>query len=425
MVHHGNHYENKYQVIVIGGGTAGVIAALQAARAGARTALFESNGMLGGTMTSGGVAFPGLFHAWGKQIIAGIGWEMVLKSVALSNHQLPDFTQTPPRHWHHQIPLDGSVYACVLEEACLEAGVNLHYYETAISGRKTAAGWQLRTVGKGPMQRTVTCQELIDCTGDADIVGMLGYPRMRDEECQPGTLMFRFAGYDIAALDHAAIEQAYHQALDDGSLREGDVAHAQGRFTDFLAAGGSNQQHIFLADSSTAVGKTSANIRGRQSLLRLLRFVRRLPGCEQAYLADMSTETGIRETYRIVGETMVTADDYVSGRVFPDAVGYSFYPIDLHHHTGIDTRPLPTGVAPTIPLGALIPKGSRNLLVAGRCIASDRPAHSALRVQASCMAMGQAVGAAAALAAQQRIPSREVALTDIRHLLTEHGAIVP
>jgi len=83
-------------VLVVGGGTAGTIAAIQAARAGARTVLVERSGQLGGTMTTGGVSFPGLFHAWGKQIIAGIGWELVSESVALDGGKLPDFA-TPPR----------------------------------------------------------------------------------------------------------------------------------------------------------------------------------------------------------------------------------------------------------------------------------------------------------------------------------------
>ncbi len=90
-------------VLVVGGGTAGVIAALQAARAGAKTALVERGSQLGGTMTVGGVNFPGLFHAWGKQVIAGIGWDLVKKAVALDGGALPDFTKPPRRHWQHQV----------------------------------------------------------------------------------------------------------------------------------------------------------------------------------------------------------------------------------------------------------------------------------------------------------------------------------
>lgn len=182
----------------------------------------------------------------------------------------------------------------------------------------------------------------------------------------------------------------------------------------FLRSGGSNAQHMPGVDGSTSPGKTRANIDGRASALRLLRFVRSLPGCEKARLVRMPTETGIRETWRIVGEEIVTEADYVGGRVFDDAVCHAFYPIDLHDENGVKPKPLRKGVVPTVPLGALVPMGSRNLMAAGRIVSSDRAANSALRVQASRMAMGQAAGAAATLAARAGItPSRGVNGLDV------------
>jgi len=139
----------------------------------------------------------------------------------------------------------------------------------------------------------------------------------------------------------------------------------------------------------------------------------------------MPQETGIRETYRIVGATLITHDDYTGGRRFDDAVCFSFYPIDLHDEKGVRPQPLRPGVVPTVPLGALVPKGSRNLLVAGRAVSSDRLANSALRVQASSMAMGQAAGAAAALAARAATTPTQVPIDELRSLLREHKAIVP
>ncbi|MCD6284860.1 MAG: FAD-dependent oxidoreductase, partial [Anaerolineae bacterium] len=176
---------------------------------------------------------------------------------------------------------------------------------------------------------------------------------------------------------------------------------------------------------STSMTGTQANVAGRQSVLRLLRFVRSLPGCENATLLAMAPETGIRETYRIVGETTVTVDDYVSGRVFPDAVCYAFYPVDVHTEEGVEPQQLQRGVVPTVPLRALVPRGARNLLVAGRCVSSDRQANSALRVQAACMAMGQAAGAAAALAARDGVTPGVVPRAELAALLRAHGAIVP
>ena len=122
---------------------------------------------------------------------------------------------------------------------------------------------------------------------------------------------------------------------------------------------------------------------------------------------------------------MITVDDYTSGRVFDDAVCHAFYPVDLHTKTGVKPKPLKPGMVPTIPLRALVPKGSSNILVAGRCVSSDRLANSGLRVQAACMAMGQAAGVAAALAAKKNTTPLQVPLQEIRQTLAKHEAIVP
>ena len=136
-------------------------------------------------------------------------------------------------------------------------------------------------------------------------------------------------------------------------------------------------------------------------------------------------ETATRETFRIKGETTLTVHDYQHGRIFDDALCYSFYPIDLHTKDGVVPKHLKRGVVPTIPRGSLIPKGSKNLMVAGRCLSSDRYANSAARVQASCMGMGQAAACTAVLAAESSVTPNEVPLPDIQSLLRKHGAIVP
>lgn len=411
-------------VLVVGAGTAGSIAAIQAARAGVRTMLVESSGCPGGTVTSG-IACPGIFHAWGKQIIAGIGWEMLLKTLQLGNHTLPDFSDIHAPHWKHQIAMDGGTYACILEETFQEAGVDVHYCEMLVSGHQTENGWEVLCMGKGPVYHTISCRVIIDATGDADVTAILGYARERGDKCQPGTLCMSFAGYEPDTLDADLIQTEYRKAMADGRLQPGDIWGVDAPFIGFLKARGQNAQHVFDADSTTATSKSSTNIRGRESALRLLRFIRSLPGCENAYLADMQHDTCVRETYRIIGETTITVEDYVSGRFYPDAVCYAFYPVDLHTDDGVEPEKLAEGVVPTIPLSALIPKSSTSVLVAGRCVSSDRLANSALRVQASCMAMGQSAGAAAALAVNTGKNLNQIDLTMLHSLLEKHGAIVP
>jgi glycine/D-amino acid oxidase-like deaminating enzyme len=126
--------------LVVGGGTAGTIAAIQSARAGARTLLIERGTQLGGTTTTGGVAFPGLFDAWGKQVIAGIGWELVKESVELDDGTLPDFSRVPERHWMNQVQVNQYLYPLLAEEKCDQAGVEIAYYEFPQSVTRTAEG---------------------------------------------------------------------------------------------------------------------------------------------------------------------------------------------------------------------------------------------------------------------------------------------
>ncbi|MDA0709345.1 MAG: FAD-dependent oxidoreductase [bacterium] len=418
------HIRDSVDVLVVGGGTAGTIAAIQAGRAGLRTALVETGSQLGGVTTTGGVSFPGLFHAWGKQIIAGIGWELVQNAVALDSGAMPDFSTVPQRHWMHQIRINGPLYAALAEEACTQASVVLHFYETPVAIDRTSSGWELETVGKG-IRRTLSTKQLIDCTGGADVVGMAGIPRLREAETQPGTLIFKLGGYDVERLNAEAIQLHFERAYAEGRLQPGDVRNGDVRFISYLKIGGENAQHVHGADASTAATHSQTNIAGRVSLLRILRFVRSLPGCEQARILSAQPETAVRETYRIVGEVQVNHEDYTSGRHFEDAVSFSFYPIDLHDRNGIKPEPLASGIVATVPLGALIPQGSQNLLVAGRCVSSDRLANSALRVQASCMGMGQAAGAAAALAVRLETTPGEVPRHDLHRLLKQHGAIVP
>lgn len=412
-------------VLVIGGGTAGTIAAIQAGRLGAKTILVEAGSQLGGTTTTGGVDFPGLFHAWGKQVIAGIGWELVTATAELNDDELPDFSKpTGRQHWRHQVRICGALYAALAEEACVKAGVQLRYYESPLAVDEVTGGWRVRLVGKGTIMN-VTAKQIIDCTGSATAVGLAGFARLRDETRQPGTLIYRVGGYDLATLDPnalKALQEKHAAAVKSGALQRTDI---NGSIAGWLGKGGESGNHVIGADGTTSESHTQTNIAGRQALLRVLRFLKQEPALALMEIERLQPEVGIRETYRIVGETTITVADYEGGRVFEDAVSHSFYPIDLHFEGGVRPKHLPEGVVPTVPLRALIPKGSKNLLVAGRCVSSDRLANSALRVQASCMAMGQAAGVTAALAARDGATPRQVSLAAIRAELTKHRAIVP
>jgi Succinate dehydrogenase/fumarate reductase, flavoprotein subunit len=421
-----------YDVIVVGGGSAGCMAAIQAARAGARTALIEKNGVLGGTTVVAAVNFPGLFHAWEKQVIAGIGWESIERTVAKGGAKLPDFSiPYGHQHWLHQVLVNRFVYSAVLDEMCLEAGVSLRFHEMPV-GVSTARSVhepelsRLILAGKSGLS-AVGFKKIVDATGDANVTGLMDLPREMGEVRQPGTLIYQIGGYDYEKVDLEQVKEMANQALVNGKILPSDYTHSDMPFRAELRNKGGNLMHVLGIDGSTSVSKSQAEIKARQAVMRIYTFLRTVPGCENLVVENFAGEVGIRETWRIVGERRIDLHSYVSAKVWPDAICYSFYPIDVHHPEGkaTDTRPLSRGLVPTIPFGALIPRNSDHLLAAGRCISGDQEANSAYRVQASCMATGQAAGAGAAIAARKGISVREVDVEDVRALLRQHKAIVP
>ena len=402
-------------VAVIGGGTAGVFAAVSAARTGADTVLIEQHSRLGGTMTAGGVNYPGLFFAWGRQIIAGPCWEAVERTAALGGAVIPPISYRPERHWHEQILLDRFTFTWVLQDLCREAGVRV-YTDTMLSAaEETPEGAALLLADRDGLRR-LHAKVLVDATGDAALARMLGYPLVKSPVQQPATLQNTITGYDASAITREAVA--------DALAVHPDCAVSPDKLMAWFAEHRINN-HTVCENADTAAGKASLERRALDDLMGWVRLMRTVPGAEHLRVDYLAQETGVRETNRIVGEDTVTRERYLSGAAGEDDVCYAFYPVDLHVADGIRQTFLADGVVPRVPYGALIPKASRRLLCAGRCVSADTDANSALRVEAPCMAMGQAAGCAAALAARQNLPVRQVSYADLCRALTAIGAIVP
>ena len=420
--------DESFDIIVVGGGTAGVVAAIQCGRAGMRTLLVEKNGLPGGTMTAAGISFPGLFHAWGHQIIAGIGWELVAEAAAESGLPLPDFSNWTgtSRFWRYQVQLNPVVYSALCDEKLLGSGVDVLYHTMVAEVKPEDDTVELRLCTLEGL-RTVRARRVIDCTGDASVCALAGYEVIHPSECQPATMSCKLAGYDFSQLDQAGLCAAIDRAVAAGELRYTDLGwNKNGASLQFLSKYGDNANHIFPPlPTHTSEGRSRLEIEARSSLLRARRFLRKQPGMENLSISFGAFECGIRESAVIRGETTVTAEDYCSGKRYPDAVCNSFYPIDLHASAqSIVQRQLEEGTVPQVPLRALVPSGSKLILAAGRCISSDRLANSALRVQATSMATAQAAGAAAAASIRNGTAVLQTPMENIRKILHEHGAIL-
>lgn len=417
----------NYDVIVIGGGTAGVVAAVQAARAGARTLLVEKNGMLGGTLTVGGVNAPAHFFAWGRQVIAGIGWELTRKAMEAAGTPIPtpEFSMNTNKVPHAIAP-NKFLYAALCDEAVLGSGADLLFHAMPAALAFSGGAWNVTLCTKTGLANT-TAKVLIDATGDANAVAMAGFEVIRPDVVQPGTLLCGCSGYDTSKLDFAALKTASEAAIAAGELKTTDISWWNKGPEGYLHSRGGNANHIWAPGADTSEGRTAAEVEGRRAVLRMYRFFRKQPGLENFRIDWVCPETAIRETAVIRGKATMLAADYEAGKVYDDAVCYAFYPVDEHLNDGkgINYRLLNANVLPTIPRGALLPVGSRNLIVAGRCASSDRDTNSAIRVECPCMAMGQAAGAMAALSARTGVDPEALPLQEIRTLLRAHGAIVP
>ncbi|WP_068085619.1 FAD-dependent oxidoreductase [Polycladidibacter stylochi] len=414
-------------VLVVGGGTSGHIAAIQAGRAGVKVSLLEASSMLGGTMTDGGVFMPNHWHTPRQAVVQGIGWELFKRSKEIEGLRVKSYQErraidTPGYYSNISVP----IYATLAEQEAISAGVEIHLHEFVGEVKQDANEWVVTSYARG-IKRITHCKELIDCSGDADAVRALNLPVVKADKRQPGTLQYRIEGIDMQQVWQGEVQKLYDEAMEKGELEKGDWAYfGIYPFLWYLQMGGHNSTHIYGCDTTDANGQTAANIEGRKRMLRVYQWVReKIPGAERAVLKQMYTRALSREGARVVGEHIVTLDEFMAATDYEDSICNAFNYIDLHNEdNGCDEIFHESEeLIPKVPFRALIPKGTNRLLVAGRILSADRKSLAGIRAQCTCMAMGQAVGAAAALAVKQGKYSRDVAIADILALTIENGAV--
>ncbi len=449
-----------YDVVVVGGGPAGTVASVAAAREGARVACVERYGFLGGALTAALVAPMMGFHAGERQVVFGIPQEVVDRLMALGAS--PGHVPDPIDFCYTVTPFDYEGLKRVFLEMALEAGVDLWlhsvFLEAACGGGRVerVRVWQKDGV------KEVRAAVYIDASGDADLAAAAGCPvvtgRESDGRTQPMTLMFRLGGVDWeAVLAHLAAheEEAQHgqgvrARIDVDWLRRlplrgfagftglVSAARAQGEWTvprDRLLVFEGIRSGEAVVNTTRVPGRLGivgsdlarAEVEGRRQAYQVVDFLRRrVPGFSQAYLLETPAQIGVRETRRILGEYVLTREDILGARKFPDAVACGAYPIDLHDPASarLVAHRLPTGEYYTIPYRALLPRGVANLIAAGRCVSATHEAFAAFRVSAIVMAIAQAAGTAAALAVGARVPLRELPPSDLQRRLRQQGAFL-
>ena len=426
-----------FDVVVVGSGSAGSPAAIAAARTGARTLLLEKLPFLGGNSTAVLDTFYG-FWTPGEQprkIVSGIGDDVVTEL-----RRLGPVVERPNTYGAGT----GVTYLVehlkvAWERLVLDAGVRvlLHSFVQDVEVRDGRVAALLVATKAG--LRRVEGRTFVDASGDADLCAFAGFEFEQAGDLAPAqtlTTTFRMGGVDLArrrTIDKSGLHALMREAAESGNYalprREGSdhITPTAGVTATVMT----RVTHV-RQDGDTVVNATdpevltAAEIEGRRQALEYARFLTdRVPGYEQASLIGLSTQIGLRETRRVYGDVRLDRADVLSARQFDDQVGLCGAPIEDHHGgagEGTTWEYLPEGAAVGIPLRSLVVRDSTNTLVAGRCFSATHTAHASVRSMAQCMAMGQAAGTAAALAARGNGEVRTVRPAALRDRLREDGA---
>jgi FAD dependent oxidoreductase len=420
---------DRYDVVVVGAGSAGSSAAITAARLGARTLLVDRLPFLGGTSTAVLDTFYAFFTpgAQARRVVGGIGWEVVrrLKGMGMA------FERPNTYGAGTGVTYDQEVLKVLWEQLAEEAGVEmlLHTWATGVEQRDGQLTG-IRMWNKGGASR-VAARALIDASGDADLCAMAGvsYDDARTTpNLQSLATIFRVANVDVEKA--AAVPKTELWAMMRGAAASGGyrLPRLEGSWhrTPHPGVVTVHMTRIPNVDATDPEQLTHAEIEGRRQVREYHRFLRdKVTGFEESVLVATSPAIGVRESRRVIGDYRLTRDDVLNACRFDDEIALCGAPIE-DHAAGPDTRwtYVPQSGVYGIPYRCLLPQGVEGMLVAGRCFSATHDAHASARSMATCMAMGEAAGTAAALTAASGGTPRKVNVDALRERLRERGALL-
>ena len=420
----------RYDVIVVGAGSAGSSAAITAARRGARTLLVDRMAFMGGTST----AVLDTFYAFytptphPQRVVGGLGWEVVERLVAAG----VAFERPNTYGAGTGVTYDQETLKVVWEQLAAQAGVDLllHTWATGVRVEEGDRLGAIRVWNKGG-ERWFEARVVIDASGDADVAAMAGanYEDFGTTgKVQSLSTLFRLANVEVEVAARTKKQDMWglmRAAVDSGEYQLPRLEGSWHR-TPFAGVVMVHMTRIPNVDATDPEALTGAELEGRRQVREYHRFLRdNVPGFERSVVVATSPSIGVRESRRIVGDYQLTRDDVLAARRFPDEIALCGAPIEDHHEGGdTEWRYVADGGVYGIPYSTLLPRGIDGLLVCGRCFSATHDAHASARSMATCMAMGQAAGTAAAMAAAADETPREVPPVLLRDRLREHGALL-
>ena len=427
----------EFDVVVIGGGPAGITAAAAAARAGRTTLLVERYGFLGGAGTMGGLStFCGLHakvHGEHRQVIHGLADEILERLVKLEGLNQPHLTIADGILAQ---AFDISAYKLAADEMVVDAGARLLFHATAV-GLVMADEDTIDAViiesksGRAAVRGRV----FVDASGDADVAMWAGVPFEKAPNLLYPSLMFRINAVDAAAAGPApwrTVERLMDEAQAAGTHtfpRKKPIVRPQRNPLEWRA----NLTQLSNEDGTAIDGTdvdqlTRGELQGRRQAFDAFDFIKhRTPGFGDSYIVDLAPQIGIRETRRVFGRYRLTEDDVLDCADFPDTIGVNGWPVEAHVAGTVEFR-WPRGEDSRgynqLPYRMLVPERVGNLLVAGRCASMTQGGQSSARVTGPCFAMGEAAGTAADLAIHDGVPVGDVPIGELQRRLELAGAFL-